>query len=245
VDFRVDIFIEALTNPALHQGVKETILLTIAAMIFGLALGLVVALMRDHSSRFLRGTAWIYVWFFRGVPTLVLLLIVWTGLPQVFPSLSERWFSQFFAASIALSLNEAAYASEIFRGGLLAVDEGQRVAARALGLAPRKVFSKVVLPQVLRVTIPPLSNDLITMLKLTSLAAFISLRELLANTRTVVAGNFRSMEYYLAAAVFYLVMVSILMIVQAWIERRFRWTSQRSQSQTTRDRLVKSLAPIR
>jgi His/Glu/Gln/Arg/opine family amino acid ABC transporter permease subunit len=242
VDFRIDIFFEALTNPALQQGAKETILLTIVAMVFGLALGLFVALMRDSSTRILRSVAWAYVWFFRGVPTLVLLLIVWSGLPQLFPSLSDKWFSQFFAASIALSLNEAAYASEIFRGGLLAVDEGQRVAARALGLAPGKVFSKVVLPQVVRVTIPPLSNDLITMLKLTSLAAIISERELLANTRTAVALNFRSMEYYLAAAVYYLVMVSILMIVQAWIERRFRWTSHRGQG---RGGLIRQLAPMR
>ncbi|MDL2335658.1 MAG: amino acid ABC transporter permease [Chloroflexota bacterium] len=242
MDFRFDIFFQALTNPALQQGAKETVLLTIVAMIFGLALGLFVALMRDSASRLLRGFAWIYVWFFRGVPTLVLLLIVWSGLPQLFPAFSDKWFSQFFAASIALSLNEAAYASEIFRSGLLAVDEGQRVAARALGLAPRKVFSRVILPQVVRVTIPPLSNDLITMLKLTSLAAFISERELLANTRTAVALNFRSMEYYLAAAVYYLVMVSILMIVQAWIERRFRWTSHREKG---RGGLIRQLAPMR
>ena len=244
MDFRVDIFIEALTNPALMQGAKETILLTIVAMLFGLVLGLVVALMRDHSSPILRGIAWIYVWFFRGVPTLVLLLIVWSGLPQIFPSLSERWFSQFFAASIALSLNEAAYAAEIFRGGLLAVEEGQRVAARALGLAPRKVFTKVVLPQVVRVVIPPLSNDLITMLKITSLAAFISLRELLASTRTAVALNFRSMEYYLAAAVYYLVLVTILMVVQAWLERRFRWTSQRGEGRSAGG-FLRQLAPMR
>jgi polar amino acid transport system permease protein len=245
VDFRVDIFIEALTNPALQEGAKVTILLTIVAMIFGLGLGLLVALMRDSSSRILRGIAWVYVWFFRGVPTLVLLLLVWAGLPQLFPTFSDKWFTQFIAASIALSLNEAAYAAEILRGGLLAVDEGQRTAARALGLAPRKVFSKVVLPQVVRVTIPPLSNDLITMLKITSLAAFISLHELLANTRTAVALNFRSMEYYLAAAVYYLVIVTILMALQAWLERRFRWSSQRTQAQTNRDRLVAGLAPMR
>ncbi|HUP83569.1 MAG TPA: amino acid ABC transporter permease [Candidatus Limnocylindria bacterium] len=237
------IFFEALFNPALLQGVQITILLTIVAMIFGLVLGLGVALMREHSSRIVRGAAWIYVWFFRGVPTIVLLLIVWTGLPQVFTVLTERWFSPFFAASIALSFNEAAYSSEIFRGGMLAVDDGQRLAARALGLAPRKVFGKVVLPQVLRVVIPPLSNDLITMLKITGLAAFISLRELLANTRTVVAGNFRSMEYYLAAAVYYLVLVTILMVFQAWLERRFRWSSQRAESKP--GGLIKQFAPLR
>ena len=244
MDFQPDIFVEALTSRALLQGVQVTIALTIVAMIAGLALGLLVALMRDHSSPLLRGVAWTYVWLFRGIPTLVLLLIVWNALPQLFPALKERWFSQFIAASIALSVNEAAYAAEIIRGGLLSVDEGQRVAARAIGLSPTKVFTKVIAPQVVRVTIPPLSNDVITMLKITSLAAFISLQELLSLTRTAVSLNFRFAEYYAAAAIYYLVLVSILMVVQAWIERRFRWTSQRAGGRSAAD-LLRQLAPMR
>ena len=244
MDFQPDIFVEALTSRALLQGVQMTIALTIVAMIAGLALGLLVALMRDHSSPLLRGVAWTYVWLFRGIPTLVLLLFVWNALPQLFPALKERWFSQFIAASIALSVNEAAYAAEIIRGGLLSVDEGQRVAARAIGLSPTKVFTKVIAPQVVRVTIPPLSNDVITMLKITSLAAFISLQELLSLTRTAVSLNFRFAEYYAAAAIYYLVLVSILMVVQAWIERRFRWTSQRAGGRSAAD-LLRQLAPMR
>jgi His/Glu/Gln/Arg/opine family amino acid ABC transporter permease subunit len=244
MDFQPDIFLEALTSRALLQGVQVTIALTFVAMIAGLALGLLVALLRDHSSPLLRGVAWTYVWLFRGIPTLVLLLIVWNALPQLFPALKERWFSQFIAASIALSVNEAAYAAEIIRGGLLSVDEGQRVAARAIGLSPTKVFTKVIAPQVVRVTIPPLSNDVITMLKITSLAAFISLQELLSLTRTAVSLNFRFAEYYAAAAIYYLVLVSILMVVQAWIERRFRWTSQRAGGRSAGD-LVRQLAPLR
>ena len=244
MDFQPDIFVEALTSRALLQGVQVTIALTFVAMIAGLALGLLVALLRDHSSPLLRGVAWTYVWLFRGIPTLVLLLIVWNALPQLFPALKERWFSQFIAASIALSVNEAAYAAEIIRGGLLSVDEGQRVAARAIGLSPTKVFTKVIAPQVVRVTIPPLSNDVITMLKITSLAAFISLQELLSLTRTAVALNFRFAEYYAAAAIYYLVLVSILMVVQAWIERRFRWTSQRAGGRSAAD-LLRQLAPMR
>ena len=244
MDFQPDIFLEALTSRALLQGVQVTIALTFVAMIAGLALGLLVALLRDHSSPLLRGVAWTYVWLFRGIPTLVLLLFVWNALPQLFPALKERWFSQFIAASIALSVNEAAYAAEIIRGGLLSVDEGQRVAARAIGLSPTKVFTKVIAPQVVRVTIPPLSNDVITMLKITSLAAFISLQELLSLTRTAVSLNFRFAEYYAAAAIYYLVLVSILMVVQAWIERRFRWTSQRAGGRSAAD-LVRQLAPMR
>ena len=244
MDFQPDIFLEALTSRALFQGVQVTIALTIVAMTAGLALGLLVALMRDHSSPILRGIAWIYVWLFRGIPTLVLLLFVWNALPQLFPALKERWFSQFIAASIALSVNEAAYAAEIIRGGLLSVDEGQRLAARAIGLSPTKVFTKVIAPQVVRVTIPPLSNDFITMLKITSLAAFISLQELLSLTRTAVALNFRFAEYYAAAAIYYLVLVTILMVVQAWVERRFRWISQRAGGRSAAE-LMRQLAPMR
>src|SRR3990172_8301799 len=211
MDFQPDIFLEALTSRALFQGVQVTIALTIVAMTAGLALGLLVALMRDHSSPILRGIAWIYVWLFPWIPTL--LLFVWNAPPQLFPALKERWFSQFIAASIALSVNEAAYAAEIIRGGLLSVDEGQRLAARAIGLSPTKVFTKVIAPQVVRVPIPPLSNDVITMLKITSLAAFISLQELLSLTRTAVSLNFPFSQYYAAAAIYYLVLVTILMVV--------------------------------
>jgi His/Glu/Gln/Arg/opine family amino acid ABC transporter permease subunit len=244
MDFQFQTFIDALTSPALLRGVQITIALTIVAMILGLAVGLVVALMRDSSSRVLRGIAWVYVWFFRAVPTLVLLLFVWNALPQLLPALKDRWFSPFIAASIALSVNEAAYAAEIIRGGLLAVDDGQKLAARALGLSPTSVFRKVIAPQVIRVSIPPLSNDFITMLKITSLAAFISLQELLSLTRTAVSLNFRFAEYYSAAAIYYLVLVSILMVGQSWIEKRFVWTSQRGGSSATRD-LVRRLAPMR
>jgi His/Glu/Gln/Arg/opine family amino acid ABC transporter permease subunit len=244
MDFRVDVFISALTSRALLQGVQVTIALTAVAMVFGLALGLVVALMRDHSSPVVRGVAWAYVWVFRAIPTLVLILMTWFALPQIFPVLKENWFNQFVAASLALSINESAYAAEILRGGLLSVDEGQRLAARALGLSPSKVFTKVIAPQVVRVTIPPLSNDLITMLKITSLAAFISLREVISLTQSAVSLDFRFAERYLAAAVYYLVIVSVLMVGQAWIERRFRWTSQRLQGRAA-PTLVRQLAPLR
>ena len=148
------------------------------------------------------------------------------------------------AAAVALSLNEAAYAAEILRAGLLSVDEGQRLAARALGLSPAKVFSKVVAPQLTRVAIPPLANDFITMLKITSLASVISLQELLARTQSAVSVTFQFAEYYAAAAVYYLVIVSVLMLVQSRIERRFEWTSQRTGGQTMIGR-VRQLAPMR
>ncbi len=226
------VFFEALTSPALLDGVRVTIALTVVAMVFGLILGLIVALMRGSSNRFLRGFAWVYVWIFRAIPSLVLLLLVWDGLPQLFPALTGDWFSAFLAASVAFSINEAAYAAEVIRGGLLSIDEGQRLAARALGMSPLKVFSKVVAPQLIRVTIPPLSNDFVAMLKLTSLASIISLQELLARSQSAVSTTFRFAEWYSAAAIYYLVLVSVFMVVQAQIERRFVWMSQGSSGRS-------------
>src|SRR3954469_1256786 len=238
-------FFEALTSPGFIEGPQHTSEVTIGAMSGGLALGLVLALMRGHRWRAIRWLAWTYIWVFRAVPTLVQLLFVWNALPQLFPALRGDWFSAFLAAAIALAMNEAAYAAEVLRAGLLSIDDGQRLAARALGLTPRKVFTKVVVPQLVRVTIPPLSNDLITMLKLTSLATVISLQELLARAQSAVSLSFQFAEYYAAAAVWYLAIVSVLMVVQSVIERRYVWTSQGREGGGARRSLARQLAPLR
>jgi len=244
VNFDPSVFFDALTSPTFIEGAKITIALTVISMAFGLVLGLVLALMRSHPWGWLRWLAWAYIWIFRAIPTLLQLFFVWNALPQLFPVLRGEWFSPFLAAAVALSLNEAAYAAEILRAGLLSVDEGQRLAARALGLSPGKVFGKVIAPQLMRVAIPPLSNDFITMLKITSLASVISLQELLARTQSAVSITFQFAEYYAAAAVYYLVIVSVLMLVQSRIERRFEWTSQRAAGGSVLGR-VRQLAPMR
>ena len=225
MDFNGQVFLEALTSKSLINGVQVTIALTVVAFVLGLVIGLVIALMRNSRLSVVRGAAWTYIWIFRGIPTLIQLFIVWEALPQLFPVLTQAWFSPFLAATVALSFNEAAYAAEILRGGLLAVDDGQRLAARALGMSPFKVFSKVVAPQLTRVTIPPMANDFITLLKITSLASVVSLRELMTNTQTAIASSFRFAEWFFAAAIYYLVVVSIFMIAQSWLERRYVWTS--------------------
>jgi polar amino acid transport system permease protein len=226
LDFQGPVFLEALTSKSLIQGVQITIALTVVAFAVGLIIALLVALMRDSRLRVLRWLSWTYIWIFRGIPTLIQLFIVWQALPQLFPALRGQWFSPFLASTIALSLNEAAYAAEILRGGLLSVDDGQRVAARALGMPPSKVFGKVVAPQLIRVAIPPMANDFITLLKITSLANATSLRELMTNTQTAVSSSFRFAEWYGAAAIYYLVLVSIFMVGQSWLERRYIWTSR-------------------
>jgi polar amino acid transport system permease protein len=226
VNFDVEIFIVALTSRALREGVVMTIALTVVSFAVGILLGLGVALMRSSRNAVLRSIGWTYIWLFRALPTLILLFLVWYALPQLIPALKGPQFLPFYAAAIALSINEGAYAAEIIRGGLLSIDTGQHVAARALGMQPRSVFRRIVLPQVIRVITPALSNDFITMLKLTSLAYAVSLRELLTMAQIQVSSSFRFAEWYGAAAVYYLILVSAFMLLQAWFERRYVWASQ-------------------
>jgi len=226
VDFHLEVFVEALTSRALREGVVITITLTAVAFVAGLAIGLGVALLRGSRFAILRALGWGYIWIFRAIPTIVLLFFVWYALPQLVPPLRGPGFQPFMAAALALSVNEAAYAAEIIRGGLLSIDDGQRLAARALGMPPMAVFRRIMAPQLVRVIIPPISNDFITLLKITSLAYVVSLREIMTQTQTQIATSFRYAEWYSAAAVYYLVLVSIFMVVQAWFERRYIWTSQ-------------------
>lgn len=225
--FDAGIFVDALFSRALREGIVMTIALTIVSFAVGVAIGLIVALMRESRNPVLRATGWTYIWLFRALPTLILLFLVWYALPQVIPALKGPGFLPFYAAVLALAVNEGAYAAEIIRGGLLSIEDGQRVAARALGMQPRSVFRRIILPQVIRVITPALSNDLITMLKLTSLAYALSLRELMTMAQIQVAASFRFAEWYGAAAIYYIVLVSIFMVVQAWFERRYVWASQR------------------
>src|SRR5437773_4111648 len=229
MNFDPTVFWQALTSDTFRQGAITAIALTVVAQLTAVVIGLVLAVMRGSGNRLLRGISWTYVWIFRAIPTLVQLLFVWNALPQLFPALKEDWFSPFLAAWLALSMNEGAYMAEIVRSGMLAVDEGQQLAARALGMTPRSVFRRVVLPQVIRVIIPPTANEFITMLKITSLASAISLQELLTYTQQSISITFRFAEYYAAAALYYLVIVSVFMALQAWLERRFLWTSQRGE----------------
>jgi polar amino acid transport system permease protein len=230
VNFDPKVFVDALTSEGFRTGALVAIALTAVSQLTAVVIGLVLAVMRESSPRLLRAASWTYVWIFRAIPTLVQLLFFWNAVPQLFPALVRAdWYSPFVAAWIALSINEGAYMAEIVRGGLLSIDEGQRLAARALGMQPLSVYRRVILPQLIRVIIPPTANEFITMLKITSLAAAISLGELLTYTQQSISITFKFAEYYAAAAVWYLAIVSIFMVVQGQLERRFRWTSQGSR----------------
>jgi polar amino acid transport system permease protein len=227
VQFDTHLFWEALSSGTYARGALLALGLTVTSLAAATVLGFLLALGRGSRFAGVRWAIWVYVWFFRATPTLLQLLFVWYALPQLIPSLNATWFTPFLAAFIALSLNEAAYMAEIIRGGLLAVDPGQRLAARALGMTTPRILRKVVVPQAVRIVIPPTGNEFITLLKLTSLASVISLREILTVAQQDTAVNFSFAEFYGAALVYYLVIVSVMMLVQSWLERRFTWTSAR------------------
>jgi polar amino acid transport system permease protein len=190
--------------------------LTVASLAFGLVLGVLLALMRLSGNRAVSGLAATYCWLFRGTPLLVQLLIIYTGLP-----LFGIRFSVTQAALLGLSLNEAAYLSEIVRAGILAVGKGQKEAGTALGLSRAQVFRHVTWPQALRIIIPPLGNSVNGLLKTTSVASVISMEELLRRTQILIQERFLVLELFLAAAVWYLVMTTVWDLVQRRLELRY------------------------
>ena len=209
-------FFDYLVNPYLLLGAWETLWLTATAMVFGLALGFVLAIMRRSRRAVLSGPAAAYVWFFRGTPLLVQLIVIYTGLPQ-----AGIRFGVLASALIGLSMNEAAYLAEIIRSGLAAVPEGQILAGRALGLRELQIMRLIVVPQAMRIILPPLGNSVNGMLKATSIASVISVEELLRRTQELVQERFEVLELFSVAALFYLVLTTAWGLVQRRIEARF------------------------
>jgi polar amino acid transport system permease protein len=221
------LFWTALTSGPYWRGALTAFELTVVSLATAIVVGFFVALGALSALRRFRVLAWVYNWVFRATPTLLQLYFVWYALPQIWGAFAGHWFTPFAAAWIALSLNEAAYMSEIIRAGLLSVDPGQELAGRALGMSRRQILRRVIVPQAIRIVIPPTGNEFITLLKLTSLAFVISLHELLTAAQELSASTFQYPEPLAAALVYYLVIVSILMIVQSRLERRFAWSSVR------------------
>jgi polar amino acid transport system permease protein len=209
-------FLEYLFNPYLIGGALATLWLTAAAIVIGLIVGLMLALMRRSQRRAVAGVAQVYIWFFRGTPLLVQLIVIYTGLPQFGVRLGVVE-----SALLGLSLNEAAYLAEIIRGGLLAVPAGQVNAAKALGMRDSQVLRYVVAPQALRIVIPPLGNSVNGLLKTSSMASVISMEELLRRTQELIQEKFMVMELFSVAALYYLLMTTAWDFVQRAIERRF------------------------
>jgi His/Glu/Gln/Arg/opine family amino acid ABC transporter permease subunit len=225
--FDTHLFWEALTSDPYWKGALLALGLTIVSLAAAILIGFLLALGRGSRFRFVRAFVFFYNWLFRATPTLLQLIFIWYALPQLWPAFAGSWFTPFEAAFVTLSLNEAAYMSEIIRAGLLSVDPGQEVAARALGMSRGQILRRVIVPQAIRIIIPPTGNEFITLLKLTSLASVISLQELLTASQQLAAVSFQFPEAYLAALVYYLAIVSVLMVLQARLERRYTFTSAR------------------
>jgi polar amino acid transport system permease protein len=224
--FSTHLFWGALSSGPFWRGALLALELTIVSFAASIVIGFFLALGRNSTSRSVRSGVFFYTWIFRATPTLLQLLFVWDALPQIWGVFRQGWFTPFLAAAIALSLNEAAYMAEIIRSGLLSVDPGQELAGRALGMSRRRILRRVILPQAVRIVIPPMSNEFITLLKLTSLASVISVTELLTASQNYYSTTFSYQESYAAAALYYLFIVSILMFIQSRLEKRFTWTSR-------------------
>jgi polar amino acid transport system permease protein len=234
-------------RPPVIEGVRTSLLLTVLAMAIGVALGIVIAVMRLSSNPILSGAAWVYTWFFRAVPRIVLLILFGNlgilyaryefGLPfdrqigdlfgvnldgRLFGVDARTILTGFVAGLLGLALSEAAYMAEIVRAGIQAVDPGQQEAAQACGMARGMTLRRIVLPQAMRVIVPPTGNETIAMLKDTSLVAFVPVtNELFFQLQAIGARTFRVFPLLVAACLWYLAMTSVLMIGQYFLERYF------------------------
>lgn len=204
-------------SPVLLQGALITLELSVLSQVIGVILGIAAALGRTSRHAWFYVPANFYIWFFRGTPVLVQLLFWYTALPQIFPNLL---FSEFQSALLALAINEGAYMAEIVRAGIESVDKGQMEAAKSLGMSYSLAMRRIVLPQALRVIIPPTGNEFISMLKTSALASDVSVSELLLRAKNIYAVNFLNLELLTVVSIYYLVMTTIFSIGQAWLENR-------------------------
>lgn len=230
------------------KGVLNTVWLTLAAMVGGVVLGIILALMRLSANPLLSGAAWVYLWFFRGTP-LYTQLLIWGAIGTLFPTIGigipfgpefHTWKTQelvnaAIAASLGLILNEAAYMAEIVRAGVLSVDEGQQEAASALGMSRMQTMRRIVLPQAMRVIVPPTGNESISMLKNTSLVAAVPYSELTFTAQTIYASTYKIVPMLVMACLWYLAISSVMMIGQYYLERHY--SKGTSKSSEVRQRL--------
>ncbi|MDF2683868.1 MAG: amine acid transporter, permease protein region, His/Glu/Gln/Arg/opine family [Brevibacillus sp.] len=201
--------------PFLLQAALVTLELSIVSIILGLLLGLVAALMKISKVKPLVWIADFYIWVIRGTPMLVQLFLVYFGLPQVGIELGP-----FTAGVIALGINSGAYIAEIYRGGMLSIPKGQTEAAQSLGMGYATIMKRIILPQAIRVSIPALGNQAISMLKDSSLASLVTVSELMMVSQRFAATNYAFIEFYIAAALLYLFLTTIFSFILKKIEFR-------------------------
>ncbi|MCF2531528.1 amino acid ABC transporter permease [Yinghuangia soli] len=234
-NLRWDIVGDYLFADLIFDGLQTTLWLTAASMAIGLGVGTLIAVMRLSDNPVLYGIATLFVWVFRGTPLLVQ-IIFWGYAGALYKELligipftdvtfiradTNDLLTPAVAALLALGLNEAAYASEIVRAGIQSVDPGQTEAAHSLGMRPALTMRRIVLPQAMRVIIPPMGNETINMLKMTALVSVIAAHDLMSNIQDVYASNYQVIPMLMVASIWYLALVTLLSIPQAWLERHY------------------------
>ncbi len=222
----MDVFVQAAIN---------TLVLAVASQALAIAIGVVMAILRISHNPVARTVSIVYIWLFRGLPVLVQLLL-WYNLALVFTSIklgvpftdvvffsapTNAVMTPFVAGLLGLSLNESAYMAEIIRAGINGIDKGQTEAAHSLGMSPMSTITRIVLPQAMRIIIPPTGNDFINMIKTTSMASVITYVELVRAANMVASRNLEVMETLFAAAIWYMILVSLASIGQYYLERMF------------------------
>jgi polar amino acid transport system permease protein len=244
---------EFFTATSILKGMGNTVMISVLAQVLGIALGVMAAVMRLSKNPVTSAVAGFYVWFFRGTPVLVQLLI-WYNLAFIFPTLSipgvGSWttndvMTPFLAALLGLGINEGAYMAEIVRAGIGSVDEGQTEAAHALGMSSAKTMRRIVLPQAMRVIVPPTGNEFINMLKTSSLAYAIQFPEMLQSAVKIYSNNLQVIELLFTISLWYLILTTVFSIFQHQLERRFARGDRTESEPGQLARLARNLRPGR
>jgi polar amino acid transport system permease protein len=242
------------TSSRVLQGLVTTLELTVLCMAIGIVIGILLAVMRLSVNPLVSGASWLYIWLFRGTPVLVQILF-WGYISALYPSLSlgiplgpqfvhfsaNSVISPFVAGMLALGLNEGAYMAEIVRAGIISVDEGQTEAAQSLGMTRLQTMRRIVLPQAMRVIVPPTGNETISMLKTTSLVSVIAVTDLLYSVQLIYAVNYRTIPLLIVASIWYLIVTTLLSFGQYYLERYFGRGAARELPPTPLQRLRRGL----
>ncbi|HXD54771.1 MAG TPA: amino acid ABC transporter permease [Solirubrobacteraceae bacterium] len=246
-----------LFDERILEGLRITLELTVIAMAIGIVLGMLLAVMRLSPNPLVSGSSWLYIWFFRGTPVLVQ-IIFWYYISALYPKIdlgvpfgpsfihgdANTLIKAFTAAILALGLNEGAYMAEIVRAGIISVEEGQSDAARSLGMTRLQAMRRIVLPQAMRVIIPPTGNETISMLKTTSLVSVIAVGDLLYAAQSIYSINFKTIPLLIVASIWYLAVTSLLYVGQFYLERHYGRGASRELPPTPIARLREAMTLV-
>jgi polar amino acid transport system permease protein len=249
-NFKWDVVGQYLFDERILNGVVKTLELTVLGMVIGILLGVLLAAMRLSPNWLIRGSSWSYIWIFRGTPLLVQILL-WNFISALYPSIdlgipfgpsfihlnANDFITPFMAGTLALGLNEGAYMAEIVRAGIISVEEGQTDAAKALGMTRFQTMRHIVLPQAMRVIIPPTGNETISMIKNAVLVSVIAISELLYSAQLIYSQNFQQIPLLIVVCIWYLAITSVFSIGQFFVERHYGRGRSRDEPMTLFDQI--------